>query len=1572
MGSHRGAALPLPVAQSTRHVHHPPGTASYHRLSPHCAGEDRSMETARLADILTFPVHTVAPDAPVSQALARMRELLVSALVVVDERQHPLGIFTERDAVLLAYRREQPDETAVREVMSKPPMSATPELGFLPAYRLMAEHKVRHLIVVDGDGHLAGIATDGDFIRHLGFQHLVRSRDVASVMERALTTLPEDALVREAAHLMAKQRLECVIVEKEGQAAGILTERDLVRMSQEGEAGLSRPLGEAMSRPVAGILPGASLSEAIRRMDELKVRRLLVTDDNGQFIGLITHHQIAAVLQPVAAPPTRVRPASTIMVGFLGGRLRAWGFALLAALLVLASEQAIEHFARQRALEVEKNGVLSELSALRARLEGVVNANLFLVHGLTAVIAAKPDMDQSEFSGIARHLVDERHALRNIAAAPDLVISLMYPLAGNEAAIGLDYRTHPEQRQAALRARDSGRSVLAGPLRLKQGGIGFIAREPVFLAPARPGGERRFWGLVSAVIDAETLYRKAGLRDPGIGLDLALRGGDGSGAGGAVFFGDAPVFAQQPVTLDVTLPGGTWQIAALPTAGWGHPGTGVNLIRLMGLLAALAAAVLAFRLARGNQALRETAARWRESQNLFEHFMVNLPAGAYIRDTADDRMLFQNRWLCDNLPSREEPATSTDPVSPTGRAMLANDRRVLVERQLRLQETLADARGAALVCDTQRFLIPRADAAPLVGGIISDVSARVRAEEKLASQRARLIALLKTIPDLVWLKGPDGVYLACNPRFEQCFGAVEADIIGKSDHDFVPAELADAFREKDRAAIAVGGPSVNEEWVTFASDGHRELLETIKTPVYDDQGMLLGVLGIARDITARKQTDAALRDSEARLRLFIEHAPAALAMFDREMRYQAVSRRWLTDYQLEDGDILGRSHYEIIPEISQRWKDIHRRGLAGEVVRADEDRFEREDGAIQWLCWEVRPWQAADGAVGGIVIFSEDITERKVAEQALRDSETHYRSLLEMAPFPAVLSRVRDGILLYGNHRAEVQYGIKREEGIGQAADSFYETPADRVRFIEAMRNAGHVEDLEVRMRSRDGRPFWALISASIVDFDNEPAIFAAINDITARKQIETALQEQEEFFRLIAESMGDLVAVLDLEGRRLYNSPSYRSLFGDLDALKGTDSFAEIHPDDQERVHQVFQETIATGIGQRVTFRFVLPDGGVRDMESQGGVIRGEDGVVQRVVVVSRDITERRRMENEIQQLNADLEARVRLRTAELASANKELETFTYSVSHDLKAPLRGIDGYSRLLLEDHLEQLDEEGRLFLGNVRHGVELMSELIEDLLAYSRMERRDLHGVPLDLARQVAAVLAEQQEAIQAAGMRVQVDLDALGVLAGDSTPPFIKGGRGGISEATAQANVAKSLIKPLTQPLSEGLSRQETAAKSLLIPFGTSFPLCERGMPIPRASSVASAVNAASAMENKGEADVAVTVRADPDGLAMVLRNLIDNALKFSRDSQPPTLVISATPRDKNVTLAFQDNGIGFDMQFNDRIFDIFQRLQRAEDYPGTGVGLAIVRKAMQRMGGRVWAESAPGRGATFYLELPR
>ncbi|ASP36012.1 EAL domain-containing protein [Labrenzia sp. VG12] len=226
-----------------------------------------------------------------------------------------------------------------------------------------------------------------------------------------------------------------------------------------------------------------------------------------------------------------------------------------------------------------------QLGLVRARLEGNINSNLQLVRGLVALIATQPDIDQEQFGRISRYLVGEHSQLRNIAGAPDLVVSLMYPMAGNEKAIGLNYRTNEQQRDAAMRAVESGQMLLAGPVNLLQGGIGFIGRFPVFID--KEDGTRDLWGLVSAVVDAERLYADSGLTDPDLPIEIAIAGADATGSTGKVFFGSEDILSENAILSEVVLPSGRWQLAAIPRGGWSDMPENAWQIRLLMIAGAL-------------------------------------------------------------------------------------------------------------------------------------------------------------------------------------------------------------------------------------------------------------------------------------------------------------------------------------------------------------------------------------------------------------------------------------------------------------------------------------------------------------------------------------------------------------------------------------------------------------------------------------------------------------------------------------------------------------------------------------------------------------------------------------------------------------------------------------------------------------------------------------------------------------------------------------------------------------------------------------------------------------------------
>ncbi|MCM5560148.1 bifunctional diguanylate cyclase/phosphodiesterase [Pleomorphomonas sp. JP5] len=384
--------------------------------------------------------------------------------------------------------------------------------------------------------------------------------------------------------------------------------------------------------------------------------------------------------------------------------------------------------------------VADRLSVIRARLEGNINRDIQIGRAVVAAFATRPELDRTEFNTLVEHLLAAGSDLRLIAAAPDMVITMVHPLVGNEQAMGLDYTKTPAQREAVERARATGHLVLAGPLELVQGGVGIIGRYPVMVD--RPAGPPVFWGIVSAVIDLERLYRNSGLTDPSFDLDLTIRGRDGKGAAGEIFFGSEEVLEHDPLIATVSIPGGAWQLAATPKGGWPAPPNTISfrlMIALIGTFVVLPILITGHLYAERRRNLDELS----EAKRLAEARNIQLEeANRLVRHTSlHDELtgLPNRRHLMDRLGH-----LSSDTGEPLGRiAILHMD----IDRFKQVNDAYGHATGDHLLqhtADLMRAVFRPDDLVARIGGdefvavCISDEPeelASALAEELIASFR---------------------------------------------------------------------------------------------------------------------------------------------------------------------------------------------------------------------------------------------------------------------------------------------------------------------------------------------------------------------------------------------------------------------------------------------------------------------------------------------------------------------------------------------------------------------------------------------------------------------------------------------------------------------------------------------------------------------------------------------------------------------------------------------------------------------------------------------------------------------
>ncbi|MFN8624342.1 MAG: PAS domain-containing protein, partial [Chloroflexota bacterium] len=659
----------------------------------------------------------------------------------------------------------------------------------------------------------------------------------------------------------------------------------------------------------------------------------------------------------------------------------------------------------------------------------------------------------------------------------------------------------------------------------------------------------------------------------------------------------------------------------------------------------------------------------------------------------------------------------------------------------------------------------------------------------------------------------------------------------------------------------------------------------------DEQGIPFAVNGIAMDITQRKRAELALRASQEQLQqrtADLEEARRIARIGTWRMDLVTTVCTWSDELH----DTFGRSSDDLPAGVEGLLEVFGPDGLTTLQAAIYESAatgepwdlelaVHRPDGQVRWILNRGIA-ETPGGTLVGAHGTSMDITERKEAELALQASEERFRRLLDdLAEGAEILDpewRIRyinRGFVVdrphydpaddIGRSLLDILPGFERTEAFRRFQRAMEERVPDR--FEGSFTPPG------------ESTQWWDLSVQPVPE-----GIFVLGRNSTARHHAEQVMRERD---RLLQERTAHLeeagrIARLgtwhhEVESGTTTWSPEMYEVFGfdpaqgipapgRMEALLSTEALAV-------RDH-IIRSSLAAGVPYELEFEIARPDGERRWIHARGAGKRNADGTLVAMSGTSQDITERKQAEADLRRFSDALEQRVAERTAELEAANEELRSFSYTVSHDLRSPVRAVAGFSRILERDLGATLDENARHKLHNIRTAGEAMGKLIDDLLAYTRVGRSAVRHEPVPvgaIARRLAATFAARVEE------------------------------RGGAIE----------VVEPLATPL------------------------------------------------------------GDPTLVEELLINLVDNALNYARGDVPPRVRIAATCEGSRVRVSVGDNGVGIPPQMLDRIFEVFTRLESEGEHKGTGIGLAIVRKAARSMGTDVTVDSTVGVGTTFSVLLP-
>ncbi|MBK1708461.1 PAS domain S-box-containing protein [Marichromatium gracile] len=562
---------------------------------------------------------------------------------------------------------------------------------------------------------------------------------------------------------------------------------------------------------------------------------------------------------------------------------------------------------------------------------------------------------------------------------------------------------------------------------------------------------------------------------------------------------------------------------------------------------------------------------------------------------------------------------------------------------------------------------------------------------RIMRERELLRGITEHVAEGIITVDAEGRVRSANPAAAQIFGRAASAMVDHDVQTLIPG-------------LALDDVDLSCEMRGRRDDGSEIPLEVSRSAMHA-AGLRLSIC-VVRDVSVRHDAAQALRMERARLQTFVRHTPAAVAMFDREMRYLLCSERWRIDYGLGDRALLGHCHYDIFPEIPERWRAIHQRCLKGQIERYEEDPFTRADGTVDWVRWEIHPWFDGE-SVGGIIMFTEVITPRKLAEAALNLRDR----AIEAASCGILITDARraDNPLVYVNPEFERITGYRASEVVGHNCRLLQAGDSDQPG-VETLREAlGGRQPVTVLLRNyrKDGSLFWNQISlAPVFDNDGELVHFVGIlTDVTERIRAEEALRESRERYRSLYNDTPVMLSSIDAEGRLVAVSDYWlRKLGYTREAVIGRPVVEFLTAASRHfYTQQALPMLVRQGSCEGVAYTLVRRDGTPLEIELSAIAEVDAEGRLVRALAVMNDVTDKKRTEDELRQVQK-LEA---------------IGQLTGGIAHDFNNLLAVVMGNLQLV-----ERRVRDNDRVRTNVRNALEATArgaELTRQLLAFARRQ-----------------------------------------------------------------------------------------------------------------------------------------------------------------------------------------------------------------------------------------------------------